>query len=787
MYRLLQFLGARVVRKPRRSGDKQRSTRQRLALCEPLERRELLTIAVTPTYTVTENWTSGFQAQVKLDNRDAAGLAAWQLEFDYGANITSIWDATIASHVGTNYVIRGAQWNNTIAGGGAVQFGFVAAPGTTPTAPTNYKINGNTIGDTTPPPPAIGISISDRSLNEGQTSTTSALLTVSLSAAATTPISVSYATTNGTAISDSDYQATSGKITFLAGQTSQIIMVSLLGDSTFEADENLFVDLTGPVGATLAKARGTITVENDDAAPPASGDFQFQVSDNWGSGFTADITARNTTSAAIDDWRLEFDFAGNITSIWNATLVSRVGDHYTIRNAGYNSLVAAGAAVTFGFTGSPGGTIAAPTNYRLSGGAGGGNPGGTTNQAPIAADDAAYTTPGQAVTINLLANDRDPDGDALSILSVGAAAHGVVTLNADGSARYTPQAGYTGGDAFTYQLRDARGATATSRATINIAVPSVWPAHVFAPYVDMTLYPIFDLVTAAREQGLRYFSLAFIVADSQNRPAWGGYSEYALGTEYDAQMKAQIGGVRALGGDVVVSFGGAANRELAEVITDVSALKQAYQSVIDAYGLTHIDFDIEGGASAHRASVDRRNQAIALLQADAAAAGRVLDVSYTLPVLPSGLTGDGLYIVQSAVRFGVHLSVVNVMAMDYGDSAAPNPQGKMGDYAIAAGTSLFAQLKSVYGAAKTDAQLWNMVGLTPMIGLNDVTTEVFDQQEAREVLAFAQQKGIGRIAFWSLNRDRQNPTGQIGYVENTSSSIPQQLYEFSQIFKAFTG
>ena len=56
-----------------------------------------------------------------------------------------------------------------------------------------------------------------------------------------------------------------------------------------------------------------------------------------------------------------------------------------------------------------------------------------------------------------------------------------------------------------------------------------------------------------------------------------------------------------MGGDVIVSFGGAANHELAEVITSATALQAAYQSMIDAYGLTHIDFDIEGAAVADRA------------------------------------------------------------------------------------------------------------------------------------------------------------------------------------------
>ena len=77
-------------------------------------------------------------------------------------------------------------------------------------------------------------------------------------------------------------------------------------------------------------------------------------------------------------------------------------------------------------------------------------------------------------------------------------------------------------------------------------------------------------------------------------------------------------------------------------------LENAYQTVITAYNLTHIDFDIEGGAEADHASIDRRSQALAALQTVAAAAGRTLDVSFTLPVLPTGLTSDGLDVLRSS-------------------------------------------------------------------------------------------------------------------------------------------
>lgn len=680
---------------------------------ESLEDRTVLT-GVVASYAVSQDWGSGFQAEIRLANQQASDIAQWRVEFDYGANITSLWDGKIVSHVGNHYVVTNAGWNSTLAAGSNVSFGFVASPGSTNPTPINYRLNGVPLGDILPPLPVVpSISISDVSLVEGNSGTKNAAFNITLSTAATSAVVVSYATADGTARAGTDYTAGTGKVTFAAGQTVKTVNVQVAGDTSVEVDEAFSVVLSGATGGVLSRATGVGTIVNDDVAPPppppASSDFQFQVANDWGSGFTADVTAKNNTGAALNNWTMSFDFAGQITNIWNAKIVSHTGTHYVVTHADWNANVAVGGSVSFGFVASPSGP--SPINFAWGVSTGGNSGGGSTG-------------------------------------------------------------GNTGGN---------NGGTSTTTQRPGLAA---WPAQYSAPYVDMALYPMYDLASVARTQGVKFFTLAFITADSQQRPAWGGYAEYVVGnSEWDTQMKSQIDGVRAAGGDVMVSFGGAANRELAEVITDVGALKAAYQKVIDAYGLTHIDFDIEGAAQADHASVDRRSQAIAALQRDAVAAGRTLDVWFTLPVLPTGLTADGLYSVQSAVRYGVNITGVNVMAMDYGGSAAPNPQGKMGDYAIQAGVSLFNQLKGVYGTAKTDTQLWKMVGITPMIGMNDVQTEIFDQQEARELVAWANQQGIGRLSTWSLNRDQQHPNGAINHVENTSSSLTQTPFEFALIFQ----
>ncbi|MFN8490867.1 MAG: glycosyl hydrolase family 18 protein [Caldilineaceae bacterium] len=331
-------------------------------------------------------------------------------------------------------------------------------------------------------------------------------------------------------------------------------------------------------------------------------------------------------------------------------------------------------------------------------------------------------------------------------------------------------------------------ATATPTSPPGPVPAPAWPARFFAPYIDATGWPPFPMLTTAQNQNIKFFTLAFVVNSGATpcKATWGGYNSYAVGQFLSEDIKA----LRRLGGDVMVSFGGAAGTELAASCTDVPSLKAQYQATIDAYGLTHIDFDIEGQAVAEPTSIARRSQAIAALQADARAAGKELKVWYTLPVLPTGLDSNGVKVLQAALDNGVDLAGVNIMAMDYGDTTAPNPSGQMGQYAIQAATSLFSQMKSAYAAkhiVKSDADLWHMVGVTPMIGLNDVQTEVFTLKNAEELVKFAQDQNFGMLAMWSLNRDKQCANGASNNVEITCSSILQDEFGFSSIFNPFSG
>jgi parallel beta-helix repeat protein len=92
------------------------------------------------------------------------------------------------------------------------------------------------------------------------------------------------------------------------------------------------------------------------------------------------------------------------------------------------------------------------------------------NRAPAAQSDSAVTAVNNPVTINVLANDSDPDGDPLTIASFTQPSHGAVSLVA-GTLRYAPAAGYIGPDAFTYTISDGRGGTATAAVSVSVQQP----------------------------------------------------------------------------------------------------------------------------------------------------------------------------------------------------------------------------------------------------------------------------------------------------------------------------
>lgn len=129
--------------------------------------------------------------------------------------------------------------------------------------------------------PKPSVTIDDVSQNEGDSGTLGMTFTVTLTGASEQGATVDYATADGTATAGSDYVATNGTVTFAAGSTprTQSVVVTVNGDTAFEADETFFVNLTSPVNSTISDAQGQGTIVNDDADDASAVDLAITMSD----------------------------------------------------------------------------------------------------------------------------------------------------------------------------------------------------------------------------------------------------------------------------------------------------------------------------------------------------------------------------------------------------------------------------------------------------------------------------------------------------------------------------
>ncbi len=505
----------------------------------------------------------------------------------------------------------------------------------------------------------------------------------------------------------------------------------------------------------------------------------YAVTQSWQSGFESTYTITNNTNATVNSWSLTFDLpAGeSVSSAWNGTLTSAAtasGTHYTITSPSWAAALAPGAtAAVVGFDIATGtGAQVPPANCAVNNQPCAGLPADTTPPTTPTGLKVTGTAPGSVA----LSWNAATDNQAVAGYHLWEGGSVVATVTGTS----TNLSGLLQGSSHTVAVSafDPSGNESPASAGVTATAGTGTVPGAAAPYVDLGAYPTPSLPALAAASGLKQFSLAFLINGSQPCTAsWFGAYDPATGWD-----KADMDAIRAAGGDVRPSFGGANGTELAQSCTTVASLEAQYQKVVDVYGLDRIDFDIEGTAVTDRASVDRRSAAIAQVQAAQRAKGRDLKVSLTLPVLPNGLTSDGFYVLQSAKNAGVNVDLVNVMAMDFGDSAAPNPSGQMGSYAIQSAQATKAQVLQVWPSL-TAAQAWAMIGVTPMLGQNDNTSEVFGLTDAQQLVTFAQQNHLGELAFWEMTRDANACTGGLSKCTN----VTQTPYQFSKLFAAFTG
>ncbi|HEX4226695.1 MAG TPA: chitinase [Pseudonocardiaceae bacterium] len=325
------------------------------------------------------------------------------------------------------------------------------------------------------------------------------------------------------------------------------------------------------------------------------------------------------------------------------------------------------------------------------------------------------------------------------------------------------------------------GLVVAGGGTANAATPPV-PAHVFAPYFEA--YSADNPATIAQESGAKYLTFAFLQTPSKGSCTvdWNGAASTPVA---QSTYGSEIATIRAAGGDAIPSFGGYAadhgGTEIADSCTNVASIAAAYESVITTYDVTRLDMDVEDKSETNSAGIDRRNKAIAMVQAWAAANNRTVTFSYTLPTTAAGLDSTGLKVLQNAISNKARIDIANIMTFDYYDGA----KHEMGTDSETAATDLEGQLANLY-PGKSAAQLWAMVGVTEMIGIDDFGAgETFTTADAAPVETWAASKGIGLLSYWAIERDNGGCVGTKG--KDTCSGVQQSTWLFTNAFEKFNG
>ena len=338
----------------------------------------------------------------------------------------------------------------------------------------------------------------------------------------------------------------------------------------------------------------------------------------------------------------------------------------------------------------------------------------------------------------------------------------------------------TGATALLALGASAAGASASTGHDPSSSRPL--PYQVFAPYYEMYDTST-DLAALSQQSGSRYLSLAFLETATPGSCTayWDGdTTEPIAASSYGSDIAA----IQAHGGNVIPSFGGytadTTTTDIADSCTSVPAIAAVYESLITTYNVPRIDLDVEADSLTNTAGINRRNEAIAMVEAWAAAHHRRIQFSYTLPTFPTGLTSSGYAVLQNAVADGAKIAAVNLLTFDYYIGTL---QDMVADTESAA-DGLFSQLQSLYPTA-TARQLWHMIGVTEMPGIDDYgPDETFTTADAVTILNWAREQGIGLISFWALQRDNGSCPGTKG--AGACSGVSQPTWYFSHVFEHLT-
>lgn len=413
--------------------------------------------------------------------------------------VVNISGATVAEDVGVaEFVVTLDQ-----ASTGLVAVDFTTADDSA-IAPDDYTTSSGTLnfapGETTA---TISVPLVDDDANEGEES---------FSIVLSTPVNANLGNDTATVtIADNDDVTNNSPIaTDNEGTTPPGVPIyfnALVDDSDPDGDPLVFDSITQPAnGSLVVDDNGTPDNPTDDVLiytpnPGFTGtdEFTYTISDGNGGTDTGAIAVEVTpSSSAADDGAsttpnqpVNVNVLGNDTGSPTLTEVgtptsgtATINDNGTPTDPSDDFVVytpnpefVGVDTFTYTVTNSDGTPATATVTVNVD------------PAQPLAVDDEATTTPGVPTTINVLANDSDPNGQPLTITNLNPPARGQVVLNDDGTITYTPNPGFTATDTFTYTVSDPDGNASTGTVSVNVAQAEPEPQ-------DITL------VEAATDNGL---------------------------------------------------------------------------------------------------------------------------------------------------------------------------------------------------------------------------------------------------------------------------------------------
>ncbi|GGO52838.1 hypothetical protein GCM10012287_38070 [Streptomyces daqingensis] len=293
--------------------------------------------------------------------------------------------------------------------------------------------------------------------------------------------------------------------------------------------------------------------------------------------------------------------------------------------------------------------------------------------------------------------------------------------------------------------------------------PDLPPAPMaVAPYLSLGWGSPPDVETVMAATGVRWFTLAFVLSQGTCTPRWDGYRPLTGGVD-ERTVKA----VRKAGGDVMPSFGGGLGKKLEQSCADAEALAGAYQKVIDAYGLKAVDVDIEAGA--YRSETAQRKMLGALSIVQQANPGLVVYVT-----LPSYRSGPDRSLIDRAAAMKVEPDAWSIMPFSFVPSAKGEDMGLISTRAV---DGLKDRLRSAYGYTEKEAYAHS--GVSSMNGITG-EGETITAEHFRTIASHARKHGLGRLTFWSVNRDR--PCGARPYpAEDACSGMIQEPWQYTRV------